>query len=173
MSPDMCWMESWMPVSMVVGVMVKPGRFTTSNSGSKDLDATGKWGARYVTWAKLTDESTGSSFWHFNTHWCVHSEGSRVCNENVRYRGARNMLTAIQENAGDSPAIITGDFNANMNERGIRHFLENGFSLAVNDWVDAIFYSKHWDLLTTGVGERAGSRSMSVFHFIHFILSLK
>lgn len=81
------------------------------------------------------------------------------------------MLKAIQDNAGDSPAIITGDFNANMNELGIRHFLENGFSLAVNDWVDAIFYSKHWDLLTTGVGEMAGSRWAFAWHshlLLHF-----
>ena len=37
-------------------------------------------------------------------------------NEDVRYRGAQNMLKAIQENAGDEPVVITGDFNANMNE---------------------------------------------------------
>ena len=24
-----------------------------------------------VTWVKLTDESTGHVFWHFNTHWCL------------------------------------------------------------------------------------------------------
>lgn len=33
------------------------------------------------------------------------------------------------------------------------------FRLAVDSWVDAIFYSKHWDLLTTGVGEMAGRPS--------------
>ena len=37
-------------------------------------------------------------------------------NEDVRYRGAQNMLKAIQEKAGDEPVVITGDFNANMNE---------------------------------------------------------
>jgi len=37
-------------------------------------------------------------------------------NEDVRYRGAQNMLKTIQENAGDEPVVITGDFNANMNE---------------------------------------------------------
>ena len=40
----------------------------------------------------------------------------RQGNEEVRYRGAQNMLKAIQENAGDQPVVITGDFNANMNE---------------------------------------------------------
>lgn len=139
------------------GVMVKPNIFSTSNSGSRDLDATGKWGPRYVTWVQLTNTSGGRPFWHFNTHWCVHSEGDRVCNEDVRYRGAQNMLKTIQENAGDEPVVITGDFNANMNEKGIRHFLDNGFKLAVNSWVDAIIYSEHWDLLDKGIGEMAGS----------------
>jgi len=138
------------------GVMVKPDLFTISDAGSRDLEATGKWGARYATWVKLTDGS-GKGFWQFNTHWCVHSQGNRICNEDVRYRGAKNMLKAIQEKAGDDPVVITGDFNANMNEEGIRHFLSNGFKLAVNSWVDAIFYSEHWDLLDTGVGEMAGS----------------
>ena len=45
-----------------------------------------------MTWAKLTDRASGKSYWHFNTHWCVHSEGDRICNEEVRYRGAKNMV---------------------------------------------------------------------------------
>ena len=32
-----------------------------------------------VTWVQLTNTSGGRPFWHFNTHWCVHSEGDRVC----------------------------------------------------------------------------------------------
>eukprot|EP00438_Fugacium_kawagutii_P004564 Skav202822 [mRNA] locus=scaffold3852:113832:115656:- [translate_table: standard] len=70
---------------------------------------------------RLNDESTGKFFWHFNTHWCVHSEGNRVCNEGVRYRGARsgavrgwNMVKAIQDVAGNAPVVVTGDFNARM-----------------------------------------------------------
>lgn len=37
------------------GVMVRSGRFRASRAGSKDLQATGKWGPRYVTWVKLTE----------------------------------------------------------------------------------------------------------------------
>jgi len=37
------------------GVMIREGRFRASNKGSRDLEATGKWGPRYVTWVKLTD----------------------------------------------------------------------------------------------------------------------
>ncbi|CAL1143941.1 unnamed protein product [Cladocopium goreaui] len=144
------------------GVMIREGRFRASNKGSRDLEATGKWGPRYVTWVKLTDES-GKSFWHFNTHWCVHSEGKRVCNEDVRYRGARNMVRAIRDVAGDSPVLITGDFNARMNEKGPQHFLDSGFKLAVNDWVDCIFYSNHWTLLREGKGSSSGSDHKPVY----------
>lgn len=45
---------------------------------------------------------------------------------------------AIQELTKADPVIITGDFNAEMDERGPQHFLKNGFNLAVNKWVDSI-----------------------------------
>ena len=31
-----------------------------------------------ATWVKLTD-TCGKAFWQFNTHWCVHSQGDRIC----------------------------------------------------------------------------------------------
>eukprot|EP00435_Cladocopium_sp_Y103_P038544 s138_g10.t1 len=145
------------------GVMVRQGRFRTSDKGSRDLEATGKWGPRYVTWVKLTDQSTGKSFWHFNTHWCVHSDSKNTCNEDVRYRGARNMVRAIRDVAGDSPVVITGDFNARMREKGPQHFLDSGFKLAVNDWVDCIFYSHHWTLRREGKGSSSGSDHKPVY----------
>ena len=43
----------------------------------------------------------------------------------------RNMLATIQEIAKDDPVVITGDFNAERNEKGPNHFLDNGFKLAV------------------------------------------
>ena len=33
------------------GIMKRNGRFRASSSGSRDLEAAGKWGTRYVTWA--------------------------------------------------------------------------------------------------------------------------
>jgi endonuclease/exonuclease/phosphatase family metal-dependent hydrolase len=145
------------------GVMVAPGLFVTGDSGSQDLQATGKWGARYVTWVQLTHEATGRRFWHFNTHWCVQSGNGRTCNEEVRYEGAKNMLKLIREKAGSDPVVVTGDFNANMNERGPQHFVESGLKLAVSNWVDAIFYSDHWQLTAQGVGDRAQSDHRPVF----------
>merc|ERR1712217_108338 len=110
------------------GVSVKPGIFRVGDRGKLDIQATGKWGPRYVTWVQLTHTS-GRTFWHFNTHWCVHSGNGQTCDANKRYTGAKNMLAVIQEKARGAPSIITGDFNAGMSEQGPQHFLKNGFSL--------------------------------------------
>ncbi|CAE7198310.1 unnamed protein product [Symbiodinium natans] len=145
------------------GIMVKPGLFAKGSSGSRDIQATGKWGPRYVTWVELTDPQSGRTFWHFNTHWCVHNGNGRVCDENVRYRGAQNMLNVIKEKAGDLPVVITGDFNARLNEKGPQHFLANGFQLAENAWVDCIFYSHHWELRRHGTGDASHSDHRPIF----------
>ena len=34
--------------------------------------------------------------------------------------------------------LVTGDFNAEIDERGPQHFVANGLKLAVNEWVDRI-----------------------------------
>lgn len=140
------------------GVMVKQGLFEVGSSGSRDLQATGKWGPRYVTWVRLTHKQSGRAFWHFNTHWCVASGNGRTCSADKRYAGAKNMLLAIQELARNEPVIITGDFNAAMDEPGPQHFLRNGFSLAISSWVDAVYYStQHWRKGATKTGEHAES----------------
>ncbi|CAE7617328.1 unnamed protein product [Symbiodinium natans] len=147
------------------GVMMDSSklRVVAGTSGSQDLQATGKWGPRHVTWVQLADKATGKSFWHFNTHWCVANGNGRTCNEAVRYTGAKNMLDVIRAKAGNSPTVVTGDFNANMNEKGPQHFLQNGFRLAIVEWVDAIFYSEHWKLVSQGRGDAAESDHRPVF----------
>merc|ERR1711979_176553 len=70
-----------------------------------------------------------------------------------------NMLRVIREQAGTStPVLITGDFNADINEPGPQEILQSGFELAKNSWVDAIFYSRdHWLLADAAVGSAAQS----------------
>eukprot|EP00435_Cladocopium_sp_Y103_P011829 s1932_g3.t1 len=140
------------------GIMVKPEKFRVLSAGSRDLEATGRWGKRYMTWARLEDPQNQHRFWHFNTHWCVHSNASHVCDEDTRYRGAKTMVKAIHELVGSppEPVVVTGDFNAEMDERGPQHFLKSGFKLAVNEWVDSIFYSNDWELISQGTGSAAG-----------------
>jgi endonuclease/exonuclease/phosphatase family metal-dependent hydrolase len=140
------------------GVMVNPSLFSVGESGSRDLEARGKWGNRYVTWAHVTHKPSGRAFWAFNTHWCVHSGHGHTCGPDKRYVGAKNMLRTIQEKAGSAPVIITGDFNAGLHEEALQHFLRNGFSLAKMNWVDAVFYTTaHWQKGHTTTGSSAGS----------------
>merc|ERR1712050_9916 len=109
-------------------------------------------------------------FWHFNTHWCVHSGRGQTCSPSTRLNGARNMLSVIQQKARREPVVITGDFNADMSEPGPQHFMKNGFSLVVNDWVDAIFVSDgHWKTVRTGKGDKDGSDHRPVFADLEFI----
>lgn len=148
------------------GVMVDPSRLRVvpGTSGSEDLQATGKWGPRHVTFVQLADTTTGRTFWIFNTHWCVANGNGRTCNEGVRYTGAQNMLRVIQSKAGNSPVVVTGDFNADMDEDGPQHFFKNGFKLAVTEWVDAIFYTEqHWRLVAQGKGDAAQSDHRPIF----------
>merc|ERR1712187_1023191 len=151
----------YLPVSPFAGsqgVMVNSSVLTAGASGSRDIEATGMWGPRYMTWAQLTHKSSGRTFWVFNTHWCVHSGNGHNCGPQKRYIGAMNMLRAIQEMAGNAPVIITGDFNAAMSEQGMQHFLQNGFSLAVNNWVDAVLHTTaHWQKGNTATGSSAHS----------------
>jgi len=152
------------------GVMVKPGLFTVEGQGSSNLQARGKWGNRYVTWVKLRHAPTGRSFFHFNTHWCVHSGNGYTCDSGVRHRGAKNMLQAIRQVAGTaSPVVITGDFNAGMGEPGVQELLRNGFALARNSGVDAIFYSQaQWSVVRTSVGAAANSDHSPVIVELQF-----
>lgn len=152
------------------GVMVKPGLFAVEAQGSRDLQARGKWGARHVTWVKLRHVPSGRSLFHFNTHWCVHNGNGYNCDSRVRHTGAKNMLRAIREVAGtSSPVVITGDFNAGMGEAGPQELLQNGFALAKNSGVDAIFYSRaHWSVVRTSVGSAAGSDHSPVIVELQF-----
>jgi len=147
------------PFAGAQGIVVRPGAFAAGDSGSRDIQVTGRWGPCHVTWAKLTHNPTGRTFWHFNTHWRVHSGYSQTCDASKRYAGAQSMLAVIRERAGHgAPVVITGDFNANMDEHGPQLFLQNGFSLAISHWIDAVFYSTdHWQLQGQETGSSAHS----------------
>jgi hypothetical protein len=159
------------PFKGAQGIFVKPGLFEVGEHGFRDIQATGKWGKRFVTWVQLTHTGSGLTFWQFNTHWCVHTGNGNTCNSQTRYEGAKNMLTLIQEKARGAPVVITGDFNAMMDEDGPKHFLRNGFDIAINKWVDAIFYSKaHWTVSWSGGGDAAKSDHRPVIAELELIV---
>jgi hypothetical protein len=80
---------------------------------------------------------------------------------------------AIHELVGSEPVIVTGAFNAEMDERGPQHFLQSGFKLAVNEWVDSPLDPRKavfWGVLDrgilgpTGVDARGCKRFDDRFH---------
>jgi endonuclease/exonuclease/phosphatase family metal-dependent hydrolase len=165
------------------GTFVDGGLFEVSSAagatGHQDLQATGKWGPRYATWAQVSHKPTGRSIWHFNTHWCVHSGNGRTCTWETRLSGARNMVDLIREKAGTQggalrdPVVVTGDFNVfngGVNEAGMQHFLNNGFSLAKYAYVDFVLFSTpHFRAVSSGVGDSAGSDHAPVFAELEFL----
>ena len=60
------------------------------------------------------------------------------CSEEIADVGLSRSRQAIFELAGKDPVLVTGDFNAEIDERGPQHFVANGLKLAVNEWVDSI-----------------------------------
>ncbi|WP_207492142.1 endonuclease/exonuclease/phosphatase family protein [Aridibaculum aurantiacum] len=60
---------------------------------------------RVVTWVKLRDKKTRKTFYFFNTHF---DHIGKV----ARRESARLLRSKVSEIAGNSPVIITGDFNA-------------------------------------------------------------
>lgn len=74
----------------------------TPDSVSIGWDAAFK---RVVTWAEFNFQNTEKKFFVFNTHF-------DHIGETARLNSAKLILKMIKEIAGDNPAILTGDFNA-------------------------------------------------------------
>ena len=70
--------------------------------GSKSWDAAI---ARIVTWAKFKDRKTRKIFFAFNTHF-------DHIGKQARRESANLLLQKVASIAGNTPAIVTGDFNA-------------------------------------------------------------
>lgn len=59
---------------------------------------------RICSWVKLQDRETGSAFYHFNTHFDHKGVKARENSANL----LRERIAAI---AGNTPVVLTGDFN--------------------------------------------------------------
>jgi len=75
---------------------------TPAQKGSLGWDAAC---VRIVTWVKVTDRLTGTTFFMFNTHF--DHRGTLA-----RHKSAELLLAKAYEIAADSPLIVTGDFNS-------------------------------------------------------------
>jgi endonuclease/exonuclease/phosphatase family metal-dependent hydrolase len=75
---------------------------TPEVAGSKSWDAAI---TRIVTWVKFRDRKTKKIFFAFNTHF---DHIGKI----ARRESAKLLLQKVKEIAGNTPAVITGDFNA-------------------------------------------------------------
>lgn len=109
-------------------VFYRKDRFTLLDKGvfwfSETPDSMGSvsWEAsqaRNCVWVKLEDKKTGNSFYIFNSHFDHKSS-------NARNHSAKLLKEQVQQIAGKSLAICTGDFNSSQNSSAYKT-LSNGF----------------------------------------------
>lgn len=96
---------------------------TPSAAGSKSWDAAI---TRIVTWAKMQDNISKKQFYIFNTHF---DHIGKV----ARRESAKMLLATVHKIAGDVPAIITGDFNAQPEDEPIKVLTDPNNPLKLTD----------------------------------------
>ncbi|MEO6135705.1 MAG: endonuclease/exonuclease/phosphatase family protein [Ginsengibacter sp.] len=98
---------------------------------SENMNAVGVkgWDAAYpriVTWAKFKDQKIKKVFYYFNTHF------DHIGKE-ARRQSAHLLLQQVAKIAGKFPTIISGDFNANINDEPIKIILDKNDPLHFTD----------------------------------------
>lgn len=96
---------------------------TTGVAGSKGWDAAI---TRIVTWAKFKDKRSKKIFFAFNTHF---DHMGKI----ARRESARLVLQKVKEIAGSTPAVITGDFNAEPSDEPIQVIVDQNNPLRLTD----------------------------------------
>lgn len=87
-------------------IFFKTNRFSLISDEIDELDPGVQDRAQNVTWAIVKDNNTNKQYIVFNTHWSSVSQAYRLQN-------SQSMQTIIQNNnAGNLPKIVMGDFNA-------------------------------------------------------------
>lgn len=159
-------------------VYYKKDKFKLLNSGdfwlSETPDVPGKgWDVtccnRITSWVYLQDKKSGKKFYVFNTHY---DHQGKI----ARRESSKLILQKIKSIAGNSPAIVTGDFNADRNSepykllaesdilhdsyKDVKHPYENnssfnnfGRNIREEGVIDHIFLTRHlkavkWGILT-------------------------
>jgi endonuclease/exonuclease/phosphatase family metal-dependent hydrolase len=96
---------------------------TPTVAGSKSWDAAI---TRIVTWTRFKDKHTKRVFYHFNTHF---DHMGKI----ARRESAAMLLRAVDSIAGKTPAVITGDFNAQPQDEPILVIMDAANPLKLTD----------------------------------------
>ena len=81
---------------------------------------------RIVTWAKFKDRKTKKIFFVFNTHY---DHVGKI----ARRESSKLLLQKVQDIAGSTPAVITGDFNAQPTDEPIQVLVDKDNRLRLTD----------------------------------------
>ena len=109
-------------------VFYSKDRFRAINTGTfwlsetPDVPGSKGWGAvlpRIVTWVELYDNSSEGSFFFFNTHYSHMSDSARLMSSKI-------ILEEVKKIAGESPFVLTGDFNMLPDSKAYTTLTEGG-----------------------------------------------
>lgn len=123
--------------------------------GSKGWDAAI---TRIVTWAKFRDKKSRKIFYAFNTHF-------DHMGKMARKESALLVLKKVKEIAGNTPAIITGDFNAIPTDEPIQVITDRSNPLRLTD-AKEIAATKHYGPTGTFNGFKAKERDDQPIDYI-------
>jgi endonuclease/exonuclease/phosphatase family metal-dependent hydrolase len=118
---------------------------TPDSIGKKGWDAAIE---RIVTWARFRDRKTGKEFYHFNTHF-------DHIGKMARRESARLLIDKVAAIAKNTPAVVTGDFNAHPADEPIRIIVDSSSKNRLTD-AKAVSILPHYGPVGTfnGFGSR-------------------
>lgn len=128
---------------------------TPTVPGSKSWDAAI---TRIVTWAKFKDRQTNKIFFAFNTHF---DHMGKI----ARKESARIILAKVKEIAGNTPAVITGDFNSEPADEPIQIIADKNNPLHLIDTKE-ISKAAHYGPSGTFNGFKSKERNDQPIDFI-------
>jgi len=108
-------------------MVLKTGMFWLSET--PDVPGSKSWDAaitRMVTWARFRDRKTKKVFYAFNTHF-------DHIGKQARRESAELLLKKVNELAGHTPSIITGDFNAEPHDEPVQILMKENNPLKFTD----------------------------------------
>ncbi len=89
---------------------------------------------RICTWGEFKDKASGKTLFYFNTHLDHRGKVARI-------EGVKLLMKKIPEIAGNSPFVLTGDFNIALNSAPIKPMLESKeFVHALNASITPPYY---------------------------------
>jgi endonuclease/exonuclease/phosphatase family metal-dependent hydrolase len=126
--------------------LLEGGHFWLSET--PDKPGSMSWGTHYpriVTWAKLESTDSGFAIFMFNTHFSHISEEARSKSVDL-------LLKQMRKIAGQSPVLLTGDFNTSRDTETYSRLIGGGENLL-----------QLWDAEVLAPSTRGGSISYNAF----------